>query len=336
MSGADGRLAILGAGAWGTALACVARRAGRPVRLWGRNAEAATAINAGRGNPDYLPEVELPAGIEATTELAHGLDGAAAALIVVPAQAVREAARAMAPHVPDGLPVGLCAKGVERESFKLMTEVAAEALPRARLAVLSGPTFAAEVARGLPTAVTLAAADREAAQILREALASERFRPYLSDDPVGAEVAGAAKNVIAIACGVAWGLGLGENARAALLTRGLAEIGRIARALGGDPRTMAGLAGLGDLTLTAGSRTSRNTSFGYELGRGAQAQAALEGRRGVTEGFWTAQAIVGLAERAGVDDLPIIRAVADVLAGRITTGEAMQDLLSRPVGEEGR
>ncbi|MCR9221632.1 MAG: NAD(P)-dependent glycerol-3-phosphate dehydrogenase [Alphaproteobacteria bacterium] len=335
MSGADGRLAILGGGAWGTALACVARRTGRPVRLWGRNAEAAAAINAGRGNPDYLPDIDLPKGIEATTDLAHALDGAAAALIVVPAQAVRDAAGAMAPHVPDGLPVALCAKGVERESFKLMTEVAAEALPQARLAVLSGPTFAAEVARGLPTAVTLAAADRAAAQILRAALASERFRPYLSDDPVGAEVAGAAKNVIAIACGVAWGLGLGENARAALLTRGLAEIGRIARALGGDPRTMAGLAGLGDLTLTAGSRTSRNTSFGYELGRGAQAQAVLGGRRGVTEGFWTAQAIVGLAERAGVEDLPIIRAVADVLAGRITTGEAMQDLLSRPVGEEG-
>ncbi len=330
----SGSLAIFGAGAWGTALACVARRAGSAVTLWGRDRDVLESIAGGRGNPAYLPDIALEPGIATTDDMGRALDGASAALIVCPAQAVRQVAGAMAPHMADGLPVGLCAKGIERESLMLMTEVLADALPKARPAVLSGPTFAAEVARGLPTAVTLAAREREPALAIRGLIADERFRPYLSDDPVGAEVAGAAKNVIAIACGIAWGLGLGENARAALLTRGLAEIGRIAAALGGRAETMAGLAGLGDLTLTAGSRTSRNTSFGHALGQGEAADAVLKGRRTVTEGFWTAEAITGLAARAGVEDVPIIQAVDDVLAGRITTGEAIETLLARPIGRE--
>jgi len=292
------------------------------------------AIAAGRGNPAYLPDIPLPDGIAATTDMGAALDGAGAVLIVCPAQAMREVTGRLAPHLPAGAPVALCAKGVERESLKLMTEVAAERLPDASLAVLSGPTFAAEVARGLPTAVTVAAEDATAAQSVRDALGGDAFRPYLSDDPVGVEVAGAAKNVIAIACGVAWGLGLGENARAALLTRGLAEITRLVVALGGRAETMMGLAGLGDLSLTCNSRTSRNTSFGYALGEGAAADAILKGRRTVTEGYWSAQAVVGLAERAGVEDLPITRAVDAVLAGRLTTGEALDDLLTRPFRTE--
>lgn len=333
---ADGGLvAVLGAGAWGTALACVARRAGRPVRLWGRDPEVTAAIDEGRGNPRYLPDLALPHGIAATTDMAAALDGAETVLVVCPAQAMREVAGALASHLPAGAPVALCAKGVERESLKLMTEVAAEHLPGAPLAVLSGPTFAAEVARGLPTAVTIASDDERAAAAVRDALGGDAFRPYLSDDPVGVEVAGAAKNVIAIACGVAWGLGLGENARAALLTRGLAEMTRLAVALGGRAETMMGLSGLGDLSLTCNSRTSRNTSFGFALGEGQAADAVLKGRRTVTEGYWSAQAVVGLAERAGLDDLPITRAVDAVLAGRLTTGEALDDLLARPFREEG-
>jgi len=327
-------IAIMGAGAWGTALACVARRAGTPVRLWGRDPDTVAAINNGAGNARYLPDIPLEAGIEATTDMAAALDGAHAALIVCPAQSVRSVAGAMAPHCPNHLPIALCAKGVERESLMLMSEVLADRSPSARPAVLSGPTFAAEVARGLPTAVTIAADDAATAGALRDCLGGSRFRPYLSDDMVGVEVAGAAKNVIAIACGIAWGLGLGENARAALLTRGLAEIGRIALALGGRADTMASLAGLGDLTLTAGSRTSRNTSFGYALGQGEGADSVLKGRHSVTEGFWTASAIAGLARRAGVEDIPITQAVDDVLAGRLTTGEAIEALLSRPFVQE--
>lgn len=328
-------VAIFGAGAWGTALACVARRAGRPARLWGRDQAVLDAVAREARNPAYLPDIPLERGIETTTDPAAALDGAGIALIVCPAQAVRAVTRTLAAHVPDGLPVALCAKGVERDTALLMGEVLGETLPAARAAVLSGPTFAGEVARGLPTAVTLAAQDEGAGRLVQQALGGERFRPYLSDDLVGVEVAGAAKNVIAIACGIAWGLGLGENARAALLTRGLAEIGRIAVALGGRAETMAGLAGMGDLTLTAGSLTSRNTSFGHALGEGAAAADLLEGRRTVTEGVATSAAIRALAERAGVVDIPIIRAVDDVLAARISTGEAIARLLARPFGSEG-
>ncbi|MBP5858690.1 NAD(P)-dependent glycerol-3-phosphate dehydrogenase [Marivibrio halodurans] len=330
----SGPITILGAGAWGTALACVARRAGRPVRLWGRDEAVLAAIAEGRGNPVYLPGIPLEPGIETTADIKAALDGSAAVLLVCPAQAVRAVTARAAPYISDDLPVALCAKGVERDSALLMSEVLAETVPGAAPAVLSGPTFAAEVAKGLPTAVTLAARDPAMGRFLQGALAGERFRPYLSDDVIGVEVAGAAKNVIAIACGIAWGLGLGENACAALLTRGLAEIGRLAGALGGRAETMAGLSGLGDLTLTAGSKTSRNTRFGIVLGEGGT-PADPGSRPALTEGVATAAAIVALAERAGVSDIPIICAVDDVLAGRLSTEEAIRRLLARPVGNEG-
>lgn len=330
----SGPITILGAGAWGTALACVARRAGRSVRLWGRDEAVLAAIAAGRGNPVYLPGIPLEPGIETTADMKAALDGAAGMLVVCPAQAARAVTARAAPYIPDGLPVALCAKGVERGSALLMSEVLAETVPGAAPVVLSGPTFAAEVAKGLPTAVTLAARDPAAGQFLQGALAGQRFRPYRSDDVVGVEVAGAAKNVIAIACGIAWGLGLGENARAALLTRGLAEIGRLASALGGRAETMAGLSGLGDLTLTAGSKTSRNTRFGVTLGEGGRPRDPGP-RPALAEGVATAAAIVALAERAGIADIPIIRAVDDVLAERLSTEEAIRRLLARPVGTEG-
>lgn len=329
-------VAVLGGGAWGTALAAVALRAGegnRPVRLWARNETTVAAIRERGENTDYLPGISLEPGIAATSSLAEALDGAGAVLLVVPAQALRETAVAIVPHLPAGTPVALCAKGVERETLKLMTEVAADCLPESPMAVLSGPTFAKEVARGLPTAITLASRDREAAAAIRAAVGTATFRPYLSDDPVGAEVGGAVKNVIAIASGIVQGRGLGENARAALLTRGLAEMTRLAVALGGRAETLAGLAGLGDLTLTAGSLQSRNTSFGAELGKGRAIADILAERRAVTEGFWSAEAVLALAGRAGVE-MPISSAVAAILTGGLAIDDAVAALLSRPYRQE--
>lgn len=309
------------------------RRAGRQVRLWLRDEELSAAINDGCGNPTYLPDIPLEDGIRAGTDMGWALDGAAAAFIVVPAQAMGGICRDLAAHMPDGLPLVLCAKGVERGSLKRMSMVAAEILPRARIGVLSGPTFADEVARNLPAAAALATADGDAGRIMRDALAGPRFRPYLCADMVGVELGGAVKNVIAIACGVAMGRGLGENARAALLARGLAEMTRLVCAMGGEARTCAGLSGLGDLSLTANSAKSRNTSFGIKLGAGEDADTILAARRGVTEGFWSAAAVTGLAAQAEVE-MPICAATAGLLSGRFGVDDAIDGLLSRPPDRE--
>lgn len=326
------RLGVLGAGAWGTALAQVGARAGLEVKLWTHDPAVARAVEAERENRAYLPGVRLEAGVRATPDLAD-LRGVDAVLAVCPAQHMREVLGAFAPHVRPGLPVVLCAKGVERGTLQVMTQVLAEALPLARPAVLSGPSFAAEVARALPTAVTLACPDAELAHALAAALAAPGFRPYLTDDVAGAEAGGAVKNVLAIACGVVEGRGLGRSAHAALITRGFAEMTRLGVALGGRAETLAGLCGLGDLVLTCSSPQSRNMSVGLALGRGESLAEALAGKLTVAEGVASAPAVVRLAERLGVET-PICAAVAAVLAGELSVQAAIEGLLARPLRPE--
>jgi glycerol-3-phosphate dehydrogenase (NAD(P)+) len=327
------RIGIVGAGAWGTALAVTARRAGRDVVLWAREAEVAGAINATRRNAAYLPDTHLECGIRATTELAEAA-ATDAVLLVTPAQHLRSAARALAPHWRDGVAAVICAKGIEQGSGAMMTEVVEAELPGAAIAVLSGPTFAAEVARGLPTAVTLACGDAELGQALVEALGTATFRPYLADDLVGAEIGGAVKNVLAIGCGIVEGRGMGDNARAALITRGLAELTRLAVAKGGRPETLTGLSGLGDLILTASSTQSRNYSLGFALGEGRALAAILGERKAVTEGVWSAGAVVAMAAGLGVE-MPICAAVDSVLNRGADLDDTIRALLSRPFRAEG-
>jgi glycerol-3-phosphate dehydrogenase (NAD(P)+) len=322
---------VIGAGAWGTALALVSARAGLDVTLWAREPEVLESIRGHRENTLFLPGVRLD-GLKVTNHIEE-LAGADMILAVPPAQHVRATLKAFAPHARPGLPVVLCAKGVEQGSLKLMTEVLAEVIPEAAPAVLSGPSFAGEVARGLPTAVTLACGDETCADRLAHALATPLFRPYLSTDLIGAEAGGAVKNVLAIACGVVEGKGLGRSAHAALITRGFAELTRLAVALGGQAETVAGLCGLGDLVLTCSSPQSRNMSVGLALGRGETLQQALSGKLSVAEGVASAPAVRQLADRLGVET-PICEAVAAVLADEIDIDTAIGGLLSRPLRTE--
>ncbi|MBK3735017.1 NAD(P)H-dependent glycerol-3-phosphate dehydrogenase [Azospirillum brasilense] len=329
------RIGVIGGGAWGTALALAALRAGREALLWAREPAVVESVNAARENRDYLPGVSLPAALRATGDLA-GVAACDAILLVTPAQHLRSACAGLAGHLRPGTPLVICAKGIELDSHALMSEAAAAALPAGTpLAVLSGPTFAAEVARGLPTAVTLACADAALGARLVEALGSRTFRPYLSDDVVGSQIGGAVKNVLAIACGVVEGRKLGDNARAALITRGLAEITRLALALGGRPETLMGLSGLGDLTLTCSSLQSRNMSLGAALGAGRTLAEVLAERRSVAEGVYTAAAVVGLAGRKGVD-MPLCAAVDAILNRGAGLDATIDGLLSRPFRGEGR
>ncbi|MBP2292353.1 NAD(P)H-dependent glycerol-3-phosphate dehydrogenase [Azospirillum rugosum] len=328
------RIGVIGGGAWGTALALAALRAGREAVLWAREPAVVEAINGGRENRDYLPGVPLPADLRATGDLA-AVGACDAVLLVTPAQHLRAACGQLAPHLRPGTPVVICAKGIELDSHVLMSEAAEAALPAGTpLAVLSGPTFAAEVARGLPTAVTLACADPAVGAALVEALGSRTFRPYLSDDVIGSQVGGAVKNVLAIACGVVEGRKLGDNARAALITRGLAEISRLALALGGRAETLMGLSGLGDLTLTCSSLQSRNMSLGAALGAGRTLAEVLGERRSVAEGVYTAAAVVGLAAQKGVD-MPICAAVDAILNHGAGLDDTIAGLLARPFRGEG-
>ncbi|HTK36177.1 MAG TPA: NAD(P)H-dependent glycerol-3-phosphate dehydrogenase [Caulobacteraceae bacterium] len=324
---------ILGSGAWGTALAQVCARAGLEVALWSHDPSVAATLAATRENPLYLPGVRLEPAATPTADLAR-IGQADLVLAVSPAQHMRSVLTAFAPHARPDLPVVLCAKGVEQGTLKLMTEVLAETLPEAAPAVLSGPSFAAEVARGLPTAVTLACSDEACSSRIARALAGPAFRPYLSTDLIGAEAGGAVKNVLAIACGIAEGKGLGRSAHAALITRGFAEMTRFAVALGARPETLAGLCGLGDLVLTCSSSQSRNMSVGLALGRGETLDEALSGKRSVAEGVASAPGVVALGRRLGVE-LPVSEAIAAVLAGRITVDQAVEGLLARPLKLEG-
>jgi len=315
-----------------------ARRAGpegtgRAVVLWAREAEVVAAINTGHENTPFLPGIPLDPAIRATGDL-ETVAAVDALLLVTPAQHVRTACRALAPVLHRSVPVVICAKGIELDTGCLMTEAARAELPDQPLAVLSGPTFAAEVARGLPTAVTLAAHDQSLGMALVEAIGGRAFRPYYSDDMVGAQVGGAVKNVLAIACGVVEGRRLGDNARAALITRGLAEITRLAGALGGRAETLMGLSGLGDLTLTCSSLQSRNMSLGADLGRGRTLAEILGERRSVAEGVYTARAVVDLAGRRGVD-MPIATAVDAILNQGADLDGVIDALLTRPFRAEG-
>ncbi|GAA0571926.1 NAD(P)H-dependent glycerol-3-phosphate dehydrogenase [Caenispirillum bisanense] len=327
------RIGVIGGGAWGTALAQTLRRAGRDVVVWAREPQVVDAINRRHENPDYLPGVALDPRIHATTEAIDAL-AADAVLMVTPAQHLRSVCALLAPRWPTGVPAVICAKGIEQASGLLMHEAVEEALPAdVPVAVLSGPTFAAEVVRGLPTAVTLACDDEWLGRALVEAIGTATFRPYWSGDRVGAEIGGAVKNVMAIASGIVEGRRLGDNARAALLTRGLAEISRLAVAKGGRPETLMGLSGLGDLMLTASSLQSRNYSLGFALGEGKALADILAGRKAVTEGVHTASAVVALAARLGVD-MPICAAVDAVLNRGADLDATIQALLARPFKAE--
>jgi glycerol-3-phosphate dehydrogenase (NAD(P)+) len=326
-------VAILGGGAWGTALAQVAAAAGRKVTIWAREAEVVDGINRRHENALFLPSVALHAGVRATGEL-EGAAKAGLILAAPPAQHMRAVLRGLRPHLKPGAPLALCAKGVERGSLALMTDVLAEEIPDVGPAVLSGPGFAKDVARGLPTATTIASPDRALAQRIVATIGLPTFRPYVADDLIGAEIGGAVKNVIAIACGVAEGRKLGDGARAALITRGFAELTRLGLAMGARAETLSGLCGLGDLVLTCASMTSRNTSLGAALGEGRRLSDILAERRSVAEGAESAPAVVALARKHKVE-MPICEAVDAIVAERISIDEAIFALLSRPFRAEG-
>lgn len=327
------RLAIIGGGAWGTALASLAARTGRAVSLWARDPDVVAVVNERHENPAFLPGIALDRRIAATGDAAAALEGAEAALLVVPAQFVRSVLAIFAPLLPGGLPLLLCAKGIETRSLKMMSELAAEIVPAAPVAALSGPSFAAEVAQGLPTAVTIASRDPALAAAFVAMLGTPRFRPYTSTDPIGVEIGGAVKNVMAIACGIIEGRGLGENARAALITRGLAEMVRLGVAKGADAETFRGLSGLGDLVLTCTAAQSRNYALGLALGSGMSLAAAVAGRRSVIEGIATAAAVAELAMRLGIE-MPITAAVDSVLHRGMAIDMMIEALLSRPYRSE--
>ncbi len=325
-------IGIIGAGAWGTALAIVARRAGRDVIIRAHEREVVDAINGQRANPDYLPGFKLDPKIFATEDFAEAA-GVDAVLLASPAQFARAAVTAVAPHLAKGTPLVICSKGIEQATGKLLSEMVSEIAPKITTAVLSGPTFAGEVARGLPTAVTLACRDLDMANALVEALGTPTFRPYASRDVVGAQIGGAVKNVIAIACGIVDGRGLGQNARAATIARGLAEMARFGDALDVDPRTLMGLSGLGDLTLTCTSEASRNYTVGKALGEGATPDDVKIGRRSVAEGVFTAPAVLTRAKTLGVE-LPICAAIDTILHDNADIDVTIAEVLARPFRSE--
>jgi glycerol-3-phosphate dehydrogenase (NAD(P)+) len=323
------KVGVIGGGAWGTALAQVAAGGGETL-LWAREPEVVDGVNSAHENRLFLAGIPLDPAIRATGDLAD-MAGCDALLVVTPAQHMRGVLAAM-PRLT--APLILCAKGMEEATMELMHDVAREAQPEAPIAVLSGPTFAHEVAAGLPAAVTLAVEDGALGERLRARIARPWFRPYLSDDVIGAEIGGAVKNVLAIACGVVEGRRLGQNARSALISRGFAEMTRFGLARGARAETLAGLSGLGDLVLTCSSTSSRNFSLGKGLGEGRSAAELLADRRTVAEGAYTAPVLARAAAQAGVD-MPIVAAVCALLAGEASVDEVVERLLSRPLRLEG-
>jgi glycerol-3-phosphate dehydrogenase (NAD(P)+) len=323
------RIAVLGGGAWGTALAQTCARTGRAVTLWEHEPGNAASLETKRESL-FLPRVRLDDGIKVTRDLATAAR-ADAILLVVPAQAMRAVCTALAQVLTAPTPLIACAKGIEHGTHKFMTEIIAECAAVAIPAILSGPSFAADVARGLPTAVTLAAADGKLAGDLAQAIASASFRPYHSTDVRGVEIGGATKNVLAIAAGIVTGRGLGASAAAALTTRGFAELVRFGKAYGAKPETMTGLSGLGDLILTCSSPQSRNYSFGVALGKGEKLDGAAHGK--LAEGAFTAPVLLEMAREKNVD-MPISAAVAAVLTEKLSVDAAIESLLTRPIKSE--
>jgi glycerol-3-phosphate dehydrogenase (NAD(P)+) len=331
-SSSQAKIGIVGGGAWGTALATVAARAGADTLIWARESDVVDSINRDHENTMFLAGVPLAADIRATSQYADLADRDAL-LLVTPAQALRPVLTDLSGHLRDGVPLVVCSKGIERSSNKLMSAVLEDVLPHANGLMLSGPSFAADVARGLPTAVTLAGRDEAHAMPVAEMLSISTFRPYLSGDIIGAQVGGAIKNVLAIACGIVDGKGLGASARAALTTRGFAELSRFGAALGARPETLAGLSGLGDLILTCNSAQSRNMSLGMELGRGQSIDDVLGGRNSVSEGVYTAGVVNEMARQRNIE-MPICAAVHGIVEGEIDVDAAIEKLLTRPIRAE--
>ena len=327
------KIFILGAGAWGTALANTAARAGREVILWSRSDEVIETIKGARENKRYLPGVLIEENITVTNDmnLAKGVD---AIFIVSPAQHFREMLGCLPKDIDEKVPYVICSKGIEIETGMILSSVLQDVEPERSFAVLSGPTFASETAKGWPTAVTIACTDKDIVRNVANAVSHKTFRPYITDDPVGAQICGAVKNVIAIACGVIHGNGMGDNARAALVTRGLQEVWRLGNAMGAQRKTFMGMSGVGDLMLTCSSMQSRNFSLGVMLGQGRSLDDILKGRMSVTEGVYTAESVLKLARKHAVD-MPICRAVQSILSGEATVADAIESVLTRPLNEEG-
>ena len=323
---------MVGAGAWGTALAVAAAEAGRDVILWGREPEVVAAINKHRENTLFLPDVSLPP-LKATSTLSD-LATCHMLLMVVPTQFMAATLRGLSPHLASGAPVVLCSKGIEQGTLHLTTDILAAEMAHAIPAVLSGPSFAADVAAGLPTAVTLAVKNADLGSQLVNAIGQPTFRPYLSDDLMGAQIGGAVKNVLAIACGIVEGKKFGPSARAALTARGFTEMTRLAVAMGAKQETLSGLSGLGDLILTCNSTNSRNMSLGKALGEGESLSGILASRNSIAEGYYTASAVRSLAQKHGVE-MPICDAVAEIADQTKSVDQAITDLLNRPFKQEG-
>lgn len=331
------KIGVVGAGAWGTALAQTLALAGRDVTLWGHETEVVSAIAEHHENKVFLPGIKLDPRIRATVDLAEIAQNDAL-LMVVPAQFMGPTASELSQHLKLGTPCVICSKGIEIDSGKLLTQVLAETLPNAVLAALSGPSFAIEVAKGLPAAVTLACEDKDIAEALAQAIMHRGFRVYLSDDLMGVEVGGSIKNVLAIAAGIVEGKKLGKSAHAAVITRGFAELMRFALALGARRETIEGLSGLGDLVLTCSSPTSRNMSFGHALGEGQSVADILSSRNSVTEGMYTALPVMRIAQEKGIE-MPICEAVRNIIWGgtkgqdfpALSVDDAIMGLLSRPM-----
>ncbi len=330
---ASEKTAVLGAGSWGTALAKLLADQGRSTRLWARRPELAQAVQEQRSNDAYLPGFALPDTLEVTSDLKRALDGANFVLSVVPTHGTREVLKRAAPLLAESAAVVSATKGIENESLKLVSEIFEEYIPASRLAFLGGPSFAREVAQGVPTAVSVAGVDPDVVATVQRALTTDRFRVYATEDVVGVELGGALKNVIAIAAGIADGLGFGHNTRAGLITRGLAEISRLAIHLGANPLTLAGLSGMGDLVLTCTGDLSRNRTVGLQLGQGKSIEDILDGMRMVAEGVRTTKSAHTLAGHRGVE-MPITAEVYRVLYEGKSAHDAVVDLMTRPMRRE--
>jgi glycerol-3-phosphate dehydrogenase (NAD(P)+) len=325
-------IGVIGGGAWGTALAQIYAQAGRNTLIWAREIEVVESINSAHENKPFLSGHLLSKSLKATDNLKK-IAQQDILLLVSPAQFLRASLESLQDFIRPDQPIVICAKGIEISSGELLSDIAEKMLPRALIAVLTGPTFAAEIVRGLPAAVTIAARSKEQGKILQDALGLPSFRPYATTDMAGTQLGGALKNVIAIACGIAQGRGLGDSARAALMTRGLAEIARLAECMGGRRETLLGLCGIGDLTLTCSSMQSRNFSLGAALGAGQTLDDILGARKAVTEGVYTARAAAALAEKYKVD-MPICQAIAAIVDEKISIDQAMDNIMHRPFNAE--
>jgi glycerol-3-phosphate dehydrogenase (NAD(P)+) len=329
------RACVFGTGSWGTAFALVLADAGTDVIMWGRRTELCKAIDQTRRNPDYLPDIELPATVRATTDSEEATAGADLVILAVPSHTLRENLRLWAPVLPSDVPLVSLMKGIELGTAKRMSEVIAEVAgaPPERVAVVSGPNLAREIAERQPAASVVACLDEKRAQEIQQACHSPYFRPYTNTDVVGTELGGTVKNVIALAVGMAEGLGFGDNSKASVITRGLAETARLGEALGADPYTFSGLAGLGDLVATCSSPLSRNRTFGEKLGRGLSVAEIMASTRQVAEGVKSCESVLDLAHRVGVE-MPIVEAVTHVVRGQMTPTDMLRSLISRTAKPE--